>query len=254
VVVTRSREQAEPFADALAAAGAEVVLLPTIATRPADDPGPLDRALRALHGYDWAVFTSTNAVRFTWDRMVALGIAELPTNLRIAAVGRATARALEERGARVDAVPDEFVGVRIAEAVGDLQGRRALLPRADIARAATVEALEAAGARVEAVTAYHTIPTALDSAGLQRLESGVDAITFTSPSTFTNLVQLLGPATAPALADVAIASIGPVTSAAIRAAGYAVHVEPEDHTTAGLLAALDSYFASRAAGVAGDTP
>jgi len=248
VVVTRPREQAAGFVTSLERQGARVIVFPTIATRAAD-PADVDRAIAVLGTYAWLVLTSANAVRFFFTR---LGTATLPGTLRVAAVGTATADALAERGVRVDAIPDEFVGVRVPAALGDLNGRRVLLPRADIGRAETVQALEDAGATVDAVTLYHTVPAALDPAAVAALAGGVDAITFTSASTFTNLCTLLGDRAATLLAGVTIASIGPVTSAAIRAAGFPVHVEPDEHTTAALARALETYFADRVAGPAGD--
>jgi len=248
VVVTRPREQAAAFVRLLERQGARVIAFPTIATRAAD-PADLDRALAALETYIWVVFTSANAVRFFFDRPAA---ATLPPTLRVAAVGTATADALAERGVRVDAIPDEFVGVRVAAALGDLHGRRVLLPRADIGRPETVQALERAGATVDTVTLYHTVPASPDPAALTALAGGVDAITFTSASTFTNLCTMLGDRAAALLSGLTIASIGPVTSAAIRAAGFPVHVESAEHTTAALAHDLETYFADRVAGPAGD--
>lgn len=253
VVVTRPREQAAPLTGLLERHGARVIVFPTIVTRPAD-PAALDRAIAGLDVYAWVVFPSANAVRFVLDRMAAAGRHGMPAGVRVAAVGSATAAVLERNGIGVDAVPGEFVGTAVPAVLGDLRGRRVLLPRADIGRAETVAALETAGARVDAVTVYHTVPAGPDPAGLAALEAGVDAVTFTSPSTFTNFRQLLGERASALLARAVIASIGPVTSGAIRDAGLPVHVEPAEHTAAALAAALDTHFASHAAGVAGAHP
>jgi uroporphyrinogen-III synthase len=250
VVVTRPRDQAASLTALLEQRGARVVVFATIATRPAD-PAPLDRAIADLGVYAWVLFPSANAVRVVLDRIRAAGRDDLPAGVRVAAVGSATAALLGEHGIRVDAVPEEFVGTAMAAALGDVRGRRVLLPRADIGRAETVAALEAAGALVDAVTVYHTVPAAPDPADLAALEAGVDAVTFTSPSTFTNFRRLLGHRASALLARVTVASIGPVTSAAIRQAGFPVHVEPAEHTAAALAAALDTHFASHATGAAG---
>ncbi|MDH4043876.1 MAG: uroporphyrinogen-III synthase [Gemmatimonadota bacterium] len=252
VVVTRSREQAAAFRAALEARGARVIVFPTIDTRSADDPEPVRRAVAALEAYAWVVFTSVNAVRFFAAPLALRPGGRLPPGVHVAAVGTATAAALAERGIRVDAMPEEFVGVRIPEALGDVRGKRLLLPRSDIGRVETVEALREAGALVDDVTVYHTVPATLDPDGLEALRAGVDAITFTSPSTVTNLVTLLGADTARLLDRVVVASIGPVTSQAIRAAGFPVHVEPLEHTMDGLLDSLETYFAGHATGVAGE--
>lgn len=252
VVVTRPRAQASGVVSALEARGARAVVFPTIEIRPLADPAPILRAVAALEAYAWIVFTSANAVRHFTAHLGHRPGGRLPPGVHVAAVGTATAEALAERMIRVDAVPEEFVGVRIAEALGDIRGRRVLVPRADLGRAETVDALAAAGALVDDVTVYHTVPAAPDAAGLAALRSGVDAVTFSSPSTFANLVALLGPEAGSLLAGPVLAAIGPVTSAAVRAAGFPVHVEPAEHTMPALLEALETYFAGRAAGVAGD--
>jgi uroporphyrinogen-III synthase len=252
VVVTRAAAQAAPLREALEVLGARVVLFPTISTQPARDPAPVRRAIGALEAYAWIVFTSANAVRFFVDHLATRPGGRVPPGVHVAAVGSATAAALAERDIRVDAIPDEFLGVRVAEVLGDLRGRRVLLPRADLGRAETADVLRAAGALVDDVTVYHTVPTAPDPAGVAALEAGADAITFTSPSTFTNFVALLGERARRLLGGAAVASIGPVTSAAIRGSGFPVHIEPAEHTMAGLVDALETFFASHAAGVAGD--
>jgi len=254
VAVTRAASQAAPLCEALAARGARVVAFPTIVTEPARDPEPVRRAVASLEAYAWIVFTSANAVRFFAEHLAARAGGRLPPGVHVAAVGSATAEALAEHRIRVDAIPEEFVGVRIAAALGDLAGRRVLLPRADLGRPETPDALRAAGALVDDVTVYHTVPAAADPAALAALAAGVDAVTFTSPSTFTNFAALLGRRADRLLAGAVVASIGPVTSAAIRAAGFPVHVEPAEHTMSALVDALETHFASHAAGVAGDAP
>jgi uroporphyrinogen-III synthase len=252
VVVTRPREQATAFRAALEARGARVIVFPTIATRSVDDPEPVRRAVAALEAYAWVVFTSATAVRFFAEHLALRPGGRLPPGVHVAAVGSATVAALAERAIRVDAMPAEFVGVRIPEVMGDVRGQRVLLPRSDIGRAETVAAFEEAGALVEVVTVYHTVPAMPDPEGLAALRAGVDVVTFTSPSTVTNLVALLGGETTQLLDRVVIASIGPVTSDAIRTAGFPVHIEPREHSMDGLLAGLETFFASHAAGVAGD--
>lgn len=252
VVVTRAAAQAAPLREALEARGARVILFPTIVLEPARDPEPVRRAVGALEAYAWIVFTSVNAVRFFAEVLATRPGGRLPPGVHIAAVGTATAAALAERAIRLDAIPDEFLGVRIADALGDLHGRRVLLPRGDLGRPETADSLRAAGALVDDVTLYHTVPAGPEPAGLAALEGGADVVTFTSPSTFTNFVALLGDRAGRLLAGAVVASIGPVTSVAIRGSGFPVHVEPAEHTMAGLVDALDTFLASHATGVAGD--
>jgi uroporphyrinogen-III synthase len=105
-----------------------------------------------------------------------------------------------------------------------------------------VATLEAAGAVVDPVTVYHTVPAAIDSAHRAALATGVDAITFTSPSTVRNFVAALGPEAVGILRRTVVASIGPVTSEAVTDLGLPAPLEAPEATTTGLVAALEAHF------------
>ena len=242
VVITRSRAQAAPFAQALAARGAIPVLFPTIDIRPLDECTALDRVLKGADQYAWIVFTSVNAVTAVWERLRALGQTELPG--RIAAVGPATAAALAQRGAPIGAMPTDFRGAAIAGALGDVAGRRVLLPCADIGREETAEALRVTGAVVEEVVAYCTAPAAPDPIGLAGLRGKVDAVTFTSPSTVRYFVTLVGPGACDLLARSLVACIGPVTAAAVTELGLAPPLQAPRSTGEALLDVLEAHFTS----------
>ncbi len=249
VVVTRARDQARELAERLRAEGAEPVLLPTIElVPPADGYAALDAALRALDTFDWIIFTSVNGVAHTCARLEALGRHPRALNrLRVAAIGPATARALRERGVRVDVVPPTYVAEAILEVLPLEPGAGILLPRADIARPALREGLRAAGARVVEVAAYRTVPARPDPGALARLEAGVDAITFTSGSTVRHFVTLLGAERARRLARGAVvAAIGPITARVAREMGLPPDVVAREHTVPGLIAALCAHVRGRA--------
>ena len=246
VVITRSRAQAAPFADALSARGAIPILFPTIEIRPLDDCAALDDALTRLDQYSWIVFTSANTVSAVWERLRALGRTKLEGARRIAAVGPATGAELVERGALIDAIPTTFRGSAIADALGRLDNQRVLLPRGDIGREETAESLRAAGAAVDEVVAYRTVVPASDRFGLTALRAGVDAVTFTSPSTVHNFVSLVGPDSAKLLHRSVVACIGPVTAAAVTDLGLAQPLQAHHSTSEGLIEILEAHFARRA--------
>jgi uroporphyrinogen-III synthase len=123
-------------------------------------------------------------------------------------------------------------------ALGDVRGRLVLLPRTDIAREETPGALRAAGALVDDIVFYRTVPAPLDPAARAELDAGIDILTFTSPSTVEAFRAALGPAAEILAARATIACIGPVTAEAVREAGWPVHVLPAEYTTAALVAAL----------------
>ncbi len=193
------------------------------------------------------VLTSRNGVAAVWDRLTARGRdARAFAGTHVCAIGPATAEALAEHGIRADLVPERFTteGVLAALREAGVAGRRVLLLRADIAPPDLPDGLRDAGAGVRAVPAYRTTPADGRRAELDRLlAGGLDAVTFTSSSTVTNLIEVLGGDVA-ALDGALIASIGPATSAAARAAGLRVDVEAGVHTIDGLVGALIEAYRS----------
>ncbi len=243
VAVTRMQEQAAPLSGALRAAGAQVLEAPTIALAAPANAGPLDEAVGGLGTYDWLVVTSTNGVDALFNRLHALGgDARRLGGVKVAAVGSATAARLAEHGVRADLVPAEAMGEALAAALVErgVAGRRVLLVRGDLAGEAVPEALRAAGAQCDDVTAYRTVcPAALPREFLEMLDAGrMDWITLTSPSAWINLLRLLGEGGRDKMQGVRLASIGPVTSKAIRASGLTVSAEADPHDVPGLLAAI----------------
>ncbi len=162
VVVTRDEPPGGPLGERLARAGARVLHWPAMTIAPPADPQPLAHALAALESFDWLLLTSPHAVE-----AVALRRAVLPSRLRVAAVGAATAAAAAERGWRVDRVPRAFNAaelVRSFAAAGDAPGARLLYPASDRADATLECGLEELGARLVRVEAYRTTNAPLDRA------------------------------------------------------------------------------------------
>jgi uroporphyrinogen-III synthase len=239
VVVTRGEDEGEGLSGHLRELGATVLRWPTIRTSPPVDARPLAEALERLEDFEWVAFTSARAVEAVAERR---GV--LPRELRVAAVGRSTAAVAESMGWRVRVVPESQTAeglVRALQGAGVGAGTRILFPASEIARDTLEAGLRAVGADVVRVTAYRTLPAALDAHGCARLlEAGqIDAITFTSPSTLEHLRLGLGERLWDAVAArVVMAAIGPTTASAARSAG-AVHViEAADHTLAGLASAI----------------
>jgi uroporphyrinogen III methyltransferase/synthase len=121
---------------------------------------------------------------------------------------------------------------------GTVRGAGAvLLPRAAVARDVLPDGLVARGWQVDVVEAYRTEPADPPPHALDAV-SGADAVCFTSASTVTAFVAMVGAGAVPPV----VACIGPVTAAAARAAGLAVTVVAEQHTGAGVARALCAVF------------
>jgi uroporphyrinogen-III synthase len=238
VLVTRARAQAEELVTRLRELGAEPVLCPVIEIAPPENTGPLDRAIRELERYDWLVFTSVNGVDAFFRRLRELG--REPAALgrtQIAAIGPATAGRLRAYGFTPHLVPSEFVAEAVAAALVErgIAGRRVLLPRAAEARETLPEVLRAAGAAVDVVPAYRTLPVEPPPEALERLRAGeVDIVLLTSSSTARNLVASLGHDLS-VLDRAVVACIGPITAAAAREAGIRVDLVADEYSIPGLL-------------------
>ena len=228
------------LAELLEAAGATPILIPTIEIAPPTSYRALDHAIEAAREYDWLLFTSANAVEIFAQRADAIGIRPKPR--RIAAIGPATAKAIEERlELPVDRMPERFVAEAFVESLRkDAPNASMLLVRAAVARDVIPAGLKAAGARVTIANAYrNSIPEDSIAQVLELFRKEPPAaITFTSASTAQNLWSLLEAADVLVPEGTVLASIGPITSAAMRELGWEPTVEAAEATIPGLVQAL----------------
>lgn len=253
VVITRALAQAKDFVSELEKFGARVIACPTIEI---DDPESferLDEAITHLYGYDWLVFTSVNGVDYFLRRFKASGhdVSEID-ELRVCAIGDATAERLRQAQLHVDVIPHEFKGEGVFEAliqfVGGLEplsGLNFLIPRAAVARDFLPKALEEAGARVDVVPAYRTVlPDNQDRGRISAmLAGGADCIAFTSSSTVRNLAQLFDTQDLSAVLEgVAVACIGNITAETATEHGLRTEIQPEQSTIPDLARAIADYF------------
>jgi len=252
LVVTRARAQAAELEVPLRSLGATVVRFPTIRIADPVDSAPLRAALLRLDVYEWVVFTSVNGVRKVMAVADAIGVArDAFRDTRLAAIGPATARALAACELSPSLVPESYRAEALVEALcrvmdregksseeSAMRGLRILLLRASEARDALPDGLRAAGARVDVVSAYRTLPESADATDLRaRLEGNeIDWLTFTASSTVRNYVTLMGSYVGRAR----VAVIGPITAETARELGLRVDLEASEYTIGGLVDALVS--------------
>ena len=242
IVITRPERQADDLAVKLLAAGAHPISFPTIKIVPPEDWREFDCAIDKLSTYNWLIFTSANGVLFFFERLRKKNkdIRDLK-GINICCIGPATARQIEDKGIKVDLVPKQFIaeGILQSFAVMDLKGSKILLPRAAKARDVLPEGLKKLGASVDVVATYQTVNSGRKKEELEALinDSKVDVITFTSSSTVTNFVEIMGDDfVLPAHIDVAC--IGPVTAATAKKAGFKIDILHEEYTIEGLVQSL----------------
>lgn len=255
VLVPRTKEQAASLSQQLRSYGAVPEEVPTISVEPPRTPQQMDRAIKGLvtGRYEWAVFTSTNAVRAVREKCTEYGLdARAFAGLKIAAVGEQTAAALVEFGVRPDLMPpeDQQSGEGLVEVWppydSDLDPiNRVLLPRADIATDTLIAGLTELGWECDDVTAYRTVRAAPPPAPIREAikGGGFDAVLFTSSSTVRNLIGIAGK---PHNVTV-IAVIGPQTAKTAEEHGLRVDVMADKPSVSELAAALAEYGAKRRA-------
>jgi hydroxymethylbilane synthase len=242
IVVTRTQEQAGELGKKIQALGGIALEWNTIAIAPVADTSALDEALAQLEVFDWVIFTSSNGVRAATDRLLALGsdVSRLSSS-RVAAVGPATARALEELNVPVTFMPRKFVGEELGQELPIDAGNKALLLRADIAADDLPNILRARGIIVTDVAAYRT-----EMAPKPQMDwKNVDAVTFASASAVKNLVPMLNEEERAELARRDIFCIGPKTAEAAREAGLPVSAVAQEHTLDGLVNAIVEFYKSK---------
>ncbi|WP_127130070.1 uroporphyrinogen-III synthase [Georgenia sp. SYP-B2076] len=235
----------DTIAAAVRAAGGEAVGVELVRASVVDPTTELDGALLALSegAHSWLAVTSATTVDVLAGRAEHLGttLAALVGAARVAAVGPATARALERQGVRVDLTPHGPVSsaAALVETWPPAQGPSlVLLPRSEIAAATLATGLRERGWLVDDVVAYRTqAAPGADAEVADDLVAGrIDAILLTSGSTARALTTLYGVPPP----QVRVCAIGTSTERAAHEAGLPVHAVAAQQTPAGLVAAATS--------------
>ncbi len=237
ILVAGSEDRVPVLTEALTREGASVIPFPTIRIVPPEDLAPLDAALQDWASFDWIVFTSAHGVTAVAERARILHIDLRKTRGRIAAVGPVTRAALQRNGLPADVVPAEYITDAIADVMGNVAGKRILLPRSRLSRQSLPDTLKSRGAEVVQVNAYEAVPA--ESQPEIPLPRTIDYVVFTSPSSAENLSALVTEKELVRLLErTPAATIGPVTAEAARNLGFRIALVAPEHTIDGLVKSL----------------
>jgi uroporphyrinogen-III synthase len=242
VLVTRSAGQSSQFSELLTAVGANVLEMPALEIRAPSSWQPLDIAVSQLKDYDWLILTSANAVTYFLERLAKVGNLNELKAVKLAVVGKKTAKVLTQYGYQPNFVPPDFVADSlVANFPGQVEGLKLLFPRVESGgREVLVKEMTVAGAKVTEVPAYESgCPTEPDAEAIAALRAQrVDVMTFASSKTVRHACQLLkqglGDGWRKYLESVAIASIGPKTSETCQTLLGRVDIEATEYTLDGL--------------------
>ena len=228
VVVTRPTHQAGSFGAKLAQAGAAVLHCPLIDVKHTAHVELPD----ADQPFDWLIFTSANGVNsFQYALQQAGREIREYKGLRIAAIGAATTSAIESFGLHVECMPERHVADALVEALLQAEpepaGKRVLFPQGNLARPVVAAGLAAHGMDVSSFVVYETVERHLSGKDIDMVTGfAPHVISFFSPSAVRAYIASgIRERLAASETPVRYASIGPVTSEALRKASCVPIIE-----------------------------
>lgn len=254
ILVTRAADQASQFTELLQGQGATVLEMPTLAIVPPTDWQPLDQAIAILPEFDWLILTSANGVEFFFQRLQHHGLdSRALAGVKVAVVGRKTAKTLENFGIKPDFIPPDFIADALLEHFPtSLAGLKILFPRVESGgRQQLVKDLTVHQAIVTEVPAYQSAcPAQMPPQVWQSIvDQKIDILTFASSKTVTHFQRLLRQSSQDSdykdwqslINHCLIASIGPQTSKRCLEELGRVDLEATEYTLEGLTTAIINY-------------
>lgn len=246
IIVTRARSQASGLVHSLETLGADVLETPAIRTVGKTLTDEMKEILEHLERYHTLTFTSAQGVEFFFRALTTVyKDARSLAGKQLCAIGSATAKTLAKHGLLADLIPTDY---RAESLVKALEGRitkndRMLLIQPVIARSVIPDELGKAGVSTDILRLYETVQ---DSSGADVLRNAlmdgiVDYITFTSSSTVTNTLALLGEDGAKLLANTNVVCIGPITAATCNEFNVKPDIISETFTTEAMVEAIQAH-------------
>ena len=213
ICITRSKEQSKELKWKLKELGAEVTEINSIEIKETSEN--LKDYLKDLEKYDRIVFTSVNSVNIFFDYIIKNEIDIRRIRAEFAVLGKATKKALIERGIIPTIIAKSFTAEGLFEALKDniKEGEEILIPCSSLSREYLFENLTDLGAVCHRVNIYDTVCGGVKN---PRAFKEVDMVLYTSPSTVKNMINLIG---LDALKEKVSIAIGPITLKALNESG-----------------------------------
>lgn len=234
ILVTRSRTQSSSLVAKIMDLGGNPIEIPTIRIEKVDDNKELENEINNISNYNYLILTSQNGVNIFFDKLTEMNLdLRQLANIKICAIGLATAKELKMRGIIADIVPKKFVGEAMYEELKDIvnSNDKILIPRSANSRDFLVDKLS----EICRVKEVHTYKTEIEDKYKEEIisllnEKAIDYITFTSSSTVSNFIDIIGVDNIDKLKDTKVISIGPITSNTANKLGLKVYKEPTNYT------------------------
>ncbi len=253
IAVTRPLEQAGRLTALIRDAGGTPIVCPVLEIRDLADLAPLAALIDRLDEFDIAIFISPTAVQKAMNLIRARR--ELPAGLRVAAVGKGSARELRKSGVADVLAPagrfDSEALLALPE-LADVAGKRVVIFRGEGGRELLGDGLVARGARIEYAECYRrTRPQGHADAMLRAwARNELAAVTVTSSEGLHNLYDMVGKLGQQWLKKTPLFVSHPRIAEAARALGLAEVLVAEGGDE-GMVRAMADWFAGRSA--RGDT-
>jgi len=194
VLISRPAHQAHKLCDMITQYGGQAIRLPVIEIVPVSDP-PVQHLIHDIHGFDFALFISPNAVQFAMQQILAQG--EIPDKLKLVTIGKASADKLHKLSGRIaDIVPQGQYNSETLLAHSGLQQdavkhKKFIIFRGNGGRELLANELRRRGAEVSYAEVYQRLAPQYSKAEFIRIWSQkADIITLTSNEALGNLFNL----------------------------------------------------------------
>lgn len=247
VVLTRSEEQSATSSLLFEELGATVINFPVVEVVElmCDD---FDNFFKNNNRFDYIVFASSNAVKYFFLKIQRLGINLNDLNKKFVVSGKKTAETLSFYGFSASIIPSSFSAKGILKSFSEenLDDKIILLPRSLIGRDELQIGLQKLKANVKVFNIYNVIIPSATKTEQQiqyLLNTNIDWLIFTSPSTFKNFLTINQAYLSQLnLNNKNIAVIGPTTKEVVEASGYKVTIVPQEFTLNAIAKKISEYY------------
>ena len=239
IMVTRSRTQSSSLVEKIMDLGGNPIEVPTIKIEKIENNIELEKEISNIKDYTYLVLTSTNGVDIFFDKLDEMGLdSRALSNIKVCAIGSATAKEIKNRGINADIVPEKFIGEYLFEELKPIlkESDKVLMPRAKNARDFLVDKI----GEICEIKEVHTYETVVDPTRKEEVlevlnQDDINYITFASSSTVKNFVEIIGQENLNKLENIKVISIGPITTQTAKELNINVYKEAEIATIDGMI-------------------
>lgn len=248
IVLTRTIEESKESIIQLRKLGANVINFPTLEICPTDNWSVFDSVINDFSKVDFLIFTSARTVKYFIERCKYISANLNLENLKVIAVGKKTAEECKKNKINVDIIPEEFSAEGIIKSLSNLniKEKNIFIPGSEIMRRDLSEKLKDLGAIVTTTSIYKVnIPSGrLIEENIEMLKTmKPDIYVFTSPSTFTNFLEILKISEPSKYFNGnIIAAIGNTTKKEIEKYKVNAAIMPREFTMDGLVKAIKQFY------------